>query len=75
MSRPSFDSRRFSACLITSALCLPLISWDIPAAHAQQSASLDLLPPVEVSPPRTTSRHCAVVLANAAGAASAQDLP
>jgi vitamin B12 transporter len=49
MSRSIFDSRRFRACLLTSAgvaLLTPTITY------AQQSASPDLLPPVEVAPPK-----------------------
>src|SRR5258707_11659580 len=42
---------------LASTVLIPLSPLAIPAAHAQQSASPDLLPPVEVSPakkPETT---------------------
>ena len=35
---------------LASTVLIPLSPFAIPAAHAQQSASPDLLPPVEVSP-------------------------
>jgi vitamin B12 transporter len=56
MSRSILDSRRFRACLLTSTLCLPMNAWGPTAVHAQQSASSDLLPTIEVSPPRKTAR-------------------
>jgi vitamin B12 transporter len=37
---------------LTSTVLIPLSPFTISAAHAQQSASPDLLPPVEVSPPK-----------------------
>ena len=37
---------------LASTVLIPLSPFAIPAAHAQQSASPDLLPPVEVSPPK-----------------------
>jgi vitamin B12 transporter len=37
---------------LASTVLIPLFPFAIPAAHAQQSASPDLLPPVEVSPPK-----------------------
>jgi vitamin B12 transporter len=37
---------------LASTVLIPLSPFAIPAAHAQQSASPDLLPPVEVSPSR-----------------------
>src|SRR5579859_7349659 len=37
---------------LASTVLIPLSPLAIPAAHAQQSASPDLLPPVEVSPPK-----------------------
>jgi vitamin B12 transporter len=52
MSRSSFDSRRFCARLLTSTLCLPMISWGPTAARAQQAASPDLLPPIVISLPK-----------------------
>src|ERR1700761_5126517 len=38
--------------LLASTMLSSLLPFVIPAAHAQQSASPDLLPPVEVSPPK-----------------------
>jgi vitamin B12 transporter len=37
---------------LASTVLIPLLPFSIPAAHAQQSASPDLLPPVEVNPPK-----------------------
>jgi vitamin B12 transporter len=37
---------------LASTVLIPLFPLAIPAAHAQQSASPNLLPPVEVSPPK-----------------------
>jgi vitamin B12 transporter len=39
---------------LASTVLIPLAPFAISAAHAQQSASPDLLPPVEVSPPKRT---------------------
>jgi vitamin B12 transporter len=44
-------TRRHCACLLASTFLVPTLSLGISAASAQQSASPDLLPAIEVSPP------------------------
>jgi vitamin B12 transporter len=50
---PSLTKARARRSLwLASTVLIPLAPFAISAAHAQQSASPDLLPPVEVSPPK-----------------------
>jgi vitamin B12 transporter len=44
-------AKRRRACLLASSFLVPIVSLGISAANAQQSASPDLLPAIEVSPP------------------------
>ena len=37
---------------LASTVLIPLVPFAVPAVHAQQSASPDLLPPVQVNPPK-----------------------
>jgi hypothetical protein len=67
MSRSSFDSRRLCACLLTTTSCLPMILRGPTAARAQQSASPELLPPIEVSPPNRNA-STAISRSSSAGA-------
>jgi iron complex outermembrane recepter protein len=46
--------------LLASSFLVPLFSLGIPAAKAQQSASPDLLPPIEVTPPGDQNRSRAI---------------
>ena len=52
MSRFIFDAGRLRAPLLTSGLFASLLPFDLTTAQAQQSASPNLLPPIEVSPPK-----------------------
>ena len=54
---------------LASTVLMPLSPFAIPAAHAQQSASPDLLPPVQVSPPKRLE------LGSASGEAQADPAP
>jgi iron complex outermembrane receptor protein len=47
-----FAARRFCAGLVASIFLASLFLLDLPAAQAQQSASPNPLPPIEISPPR-----------------------
>jgi iron complex outermembrane receptor protein len=49
-------TRRHRACLLASTFLVPVLSLGLSAARAQQSASPDLLPAIEVSPPGDQNR-------------------
>jgi vitamin B12 transporter len=51
MSSISTAAKRRRICLLASSFLVPIVSLGISAASAQQSASPDLLPAIEVSPP------------------------
>ena len=42
--------------LLASSFLVPLLSLGISGAHAQQTASTEQLPPIEVSPPADQNR-------------------
>jgi iron complex outermembrane recepter protein len=52
---PAAARRR--ACLLASSILVPMISAGISAAHAQQTASAEELPAVEVNPPKPVDRN------------------
>jgi iron complex outermembrane recepter protein len=52
MSCPISAAQRRRTCLPASSYLVSVLSLGISAANAQQSASPNLLPPIEVSPPR-----------------------
>ena len=45
-------AKRRRTYLLASSFLVPIISLGISAAHAQQSASSDQLPAIEVNPPK-----------------------
>jgi vitamin B12 transporter len=49
-------AKRRRSCLLASSFLVPILSLSISAAHAQQSASPDLLPAIEVNPPPEQKR-------------------
>jgi vitamin B12 transporter len=49
-------AKRRRVCLLASSFLVPIISLGISTASAQQSASPDLLPPIEVNPPPDQKR-------------------
>ena len=49
---PIIQTSTRRALWLASTVLIPLSPFATPGAHAQQSASPDLLPPVEVSPPK-----------------------
>jgi vitamin B12 transporter len=49
-------ARRRRTCLLVSSFLVPIVSLGISAANAQQSASPDLLPAIEVNPPPEQKR-------------------
>jgi iron complex outermembrane recepter protein len=52
---PAATRRR--TCLLASSFLVPIFSLGISAAHAQQSASPDELPAIEVNPPKPVDRN------------------
>jgi iron complex outermembrane recepter protein len=48
--------RRSRICLLVSTLLVPVLSLSISTARAQQTASADQLPPIEVNPPGDQNR-------------------
>jgi vitamin B12 transporter len=56
MSSISTAAKRRRSCLLASSFLVPIVSLGISAANAQQSASPDLLPAIEVSPPPKPKR-------------------
>ena len=63
MSSFMFAAQRHRCRLLASSFLVPLLSLTMPPVRAQQTAAPDLLPPVEVSPPKrvdagaSPSRH------------------
>src|SRR3954462_9075017 len=57
MSSTSTAAKRRRTCLLASSFLLPIVSLGISAAQAQQSASSDQLPAVEVNPPKPVDRN------------------
>jgi vitamin B12 transporter len=51
MSSITLAAKRRRTCLLASSFLVPIVSLGISAANAQQSASPDLLPAIEVNPP------------------------
>lgn len=56
MSSHRLAAQRRRACLIASTFLLPILSLDISAAHAQQAASTNPLPPIEITSPGDENR-------------------
>jgi iron complex outermembrane receptor protein len=50
-------AKRRRTCLLASSFLVPILSLGISAASAQQSASPDLLPAIEVNPPKPVDRN------------------
>ena len=50
-------AKRRRVCLLASSFLVPIVSLGISAAHAQQSASADQLPAIEVNPPKPVDRN------------------
>ena len=50
-------AKRRRTCLLASSFLVPILSFGISAAGAQQSASPDLLPAIEVNPPKPADRN------------------
>jgi iron complex outermembrane receptor protein len=56
MSSHRLAAQRRRACLTASTFLLPVLSLDISAAHAQQTASTNPLPPIEITSPGDQNR-------------------
>jgi iron complex outermembrane recepter protein len=56
MSSHRLAAQRRRACLTASTFLLPILSLDISAAHAQQTASTNPLPPIEITSPGDQNR-------------------
>ena len=56
MSSHRLAAQRRRACLTASTFLLPILSLDISAAHAQQAASTNPLPPIEITSPGDENR-------------------
>ncbi len=50
-------AKRRRTCLLASSFLIPIVSLSVSAAHAQQSASPDQLPAIEVNPPKPVDRN------------------
>ncbi|MEA2900028.1 MAG: iron complex outerrane recepter protein [Bradyrhizobium sp.] len=50
-------AKRRRTCLLASSFLVPIVSLSISVAHAQQSASPDQLPAIEVNPPKPVDRN------------------
>src|SRR5258708_7107853 len=50
-------AKRQRACLLASSFLLPVFALSVSAAHAQQTASPDQLPAIEVNPPKPVDRN------------------
>jgi iron complex outermembrane receptor protein len=49
-------AKRRRSCLLASSFLIPIFSLSVSAAHAQQTASPDQLPAIEVNPPKLVKR-------------------
>src|SRR3954452_2581806 len=50
-------ARRRRACLLATSILIPVICQSVSAARAQQTASAEKLPAVEVNPPKPVDRN------------------
>ena len=50
-------AKRRRTCLLASSFLIPIFSLSVSAASAQQTASPDQLPPIEVNPPKPVNRN------------------
>src|SRR5258708_31634989 len=57
MSSISTAAKRRRTCLLASSFLIPVFSLSVSAAHAQQTASPDQLPAIEVNPPKPVDRN------------------